>query len=200
MEGRRWSLQRFPFIPNTLGSSTSRPPPQLPALLAAPGPSWEGVGVGVVRPGKPVEAGGQGHNVTLGGKLGPPGGPPTSVSGVGMGSWQRRRQVTALSHGGGTGQCCHLRPLIACQACLTPPPTPTQLSCFCGQQERKITGPYPEAGAAGYPLPTADAPAFTPSPPHLTPSTTRPGLAQERQTKVCGRLGQRWAGVLFKQI
>lgn len=35
----------------------------------------------MVRPGKPVEAGGQGHNVTLGENWSPPG-TPTSVSGV----------------------------------------------------------------------------------------------------------------------
>lgn len=63
------------FIPNTLGSSARPPHPSSLRCWLPPGPSWEGVGVGVVRPGKPVEAGGQGHNVSLGGKLGPPGTP-----------------------------------------------------------------------------------------------------------------------------
>lgn len=189
------------FIPNTLGSSTSRPHPSSLHCWLPPGPSWEGVGVGVVRPGKPVEAGGQGHNVTLGGKLGPPGTPNLCLRCRNGQLAEEKAGDGSVTWGVALASVASLKTSYCVPACLTPPPTPHPAVLFLRQQERKITGPYlVKRGAAGYPLPTADAPASPPVSSHRTPSTTRPGLAQERQTKVCGRLGQRWAGVLFKQI
>lgn len=189
------------FIPNTLGSSTSRPHPSSLHCWLPPGPSWEGVGVGVVRPGKPVEAGGQGHNVTLGGKLGPPGTPNLCLRCRNGQLAEEKAGDGSVTWGVALASVASLKTSYCVPACLTPPPTPHPAVLFLRQQERKITGPYlVKRGAAGYPLPGADAPASPPVSSHRTPSTTRPGLAQERQTKVCGRLGQRWARVLFKQI
>lgn len=92
------------FIPNTQGSSASPHPSSLcgcPKLVLRPGLRGGG-GVGMVRPGKPRDAGGQSQNLFLGGKLGPTGTLNLCLrwqDGQLAKDWEgmRRRQVSGLS-------------------------------------------------------------------------------------------------------
>ena len=102
----------------------------------------------MVRPGRPVEAGREGHNVSLGRKLGPPGTPNLCLRCRNGQLAEEKAGDGSVSGGVTLAGVASLKTSYCVPACLTPPPTPHPAGLHLPEVDTEVPMPLGQPHAA----------------------------------------------------